>query len=446
MRETGEDGAPVGPNRPASDALYRSLVTDAFDMIVTLSHEGTITYANDACRTVLGHGPSYLIGRSVFDILHPDDAERALQGIATQAEFGAPQGTSSFRLRHEDGSWVWADVTASDITDGAQSLIGIHCRPAEDRQAVDEVLIRLLHGASRRDLLAPVCDFFAWRLNGSRVGISWSEPGGPVSHVSTDLPAALVGADDPAGGPWEVARRDLTDQHDGAASLLDPIRRSLADSLGLRAYWIVPVPDVGGRRPALITVWGGPSGRPPEGHAYGMGVARTFVELILRWSHQVQELDSAAHTDPLTRLANRKAFFDRLDATADQGALLYCDLDRFKPVNDELGHAAGDELLRQVASRLRRTVRADDLVARLGGDEFAILCEGASPSQADELADRIVAAFITPFTIDGRAVDVGISIGIGHAADRLGDDTLEAADQALYRVKARRRAGDGLAP
>ena len=114
-------------------------------------------------------------------------------------------------------------------------------------------------------------------------------------------------------------------------------------------------------------MWGGPSGRPPEGHAYGMGVARTFVELILRWSHQVQELDSAAHTDPLTRLANRKAFFDRLEASVDHGALLYCDLDRFKPVNDLLGHAAGDELLRQVAGRLRRSgARSEDLVARLG--------------------------------------------------------------------------------
>jgi diguanylate cyclase (GGDEF)-like protein len=248
------------------------------------------------------------------------------------------------------------------------------------------------------------------------------------------------------GLPWDIARRQHVEVHDGPESPLDADRRRSASASGLTAYWIVPVPDANGGRPALITVWGGPAGRPPEGHAYGMSVARTFVELILRWSHQVQLLDSAAHTDVLTGLANRKAFFDRLDATADRGALLYCDLDRFKPVNDELGHAAGDDLLRQVAGRLRRTVRTGDLVARLGGDEFAVLCEGASTAQAEELAARIEAAFAEPFALDGRAVEIGISIGIGDAPDRLGDDTLEAADQALYRVKARRRAGDRADP
>ena len=96
-----------------------------------------------------------------------------------------------------------------------------------------------------------------------------------------------------------------------------------------------------------------------------------MVELILRWTDQQGSLERAAHLDALTGLANRRVFFDTLAATADGGAVLYCDLDRFKPVNDDLGHFAGDTVLRVAARRLEGCVRDGDLVGRLGGDEFA---------------------------------------------------------------------------
>jgi diguanylate cyclase (GGDEF)-like protein len=330
------------------------------------------------------------------------------------------------------------DVTSTDVNDGERDLFAVYGRAADDRRATDEVVMRLLRGATRRELLHPVCDLFAWQQNGTHIGISWWEPDEGWTYVSTGLPSTLVGADRPAGAPWQTSRDRLVELDDSTHLLLDNERRAKAAALGLTSCWIVPVPDVGGRPPALITVWGGSDQRRPgQVHAYGMSVARTFVELILRWSHQVQRLDSAAHSDDLTGLANRKAFFDRLDEVTGSGALLYCDLDSFKPVNDAWGHTAGDALLRQAADRLRISVRSDDLVARLGGDEFAILCPGATVGQAGELAERIRAAFRPPFTLGIRQVEIGISIGIGHAPIRLSVDTLESADQDLYRAKTR---------
>ncbi|MFC1459300.1 diguanylate cyclase domain-containing protein [Microvirga arabica] len=153
-----------------------------------------------------------------------------------------------------------------------------------------------------------------------------------------------------------------------------------------------------------------------------------------------------AHHDALTGLPNRVLFQERLGAAFEQVhrsgrsfALLYLDLDGFKAVNDSLGHAGGDELLRHVAQRVGHCLRQNDVPARLGGDEFAIL-QGFSqyPHDADALARRIVDKLNEPFAILGQKVTIGVSIGIavapsdGASADLL----LRNADLALYRAKA----------
>jgi diguanylate cyclase (GGDEF)-like protein len=168
----------------------------------------------------------------------------------------------------------------------------------------------------------------------------------------------------------------------------------------------------------------------------GMRVARDYTELIMRWTRQRIQLQDAALRDPLTGLANRKAFFDALGDGDRNGAVLYCDLDHFKPVNDRLGHAAGDELLRAVAGRIKSCVRAGDVVARLGGDEFAVLCLGMSRERALRLAERIRAAVIEPFGVAGATARIGISIGVAHSTEQLGEIVLERADRALLQAKS----------
>jgi diguanylate cyclase (GGDEF)-like protein/PAS domain S-box-containing protein len=418
--------------------LYRSLVEDAFDTIVTIDDAAEITYANAALSTWLGYKPAEVIGRSVLDFLHPDEVERAANDLAAQAEHGAPQGTSNFRLRHADGSWVSIDVVVNEIWDGERTVMGMWGRNAADRRATEDIVVRLLDGGSRGQLLEPVCELFDWRLNGTRVGITWTEDDKGRQFVSTDLPAEMVGAARPGLAPWEYSRTYMAEQHLEPDDLAEAGCYEMAGARGLQRCWVVPVPDADGRDPALITVWAGPVGQPTQIHAYGMGVARTFVELILRWCHQTDRLEQAVHTDELTGMANRKAFFAQLDVAEGRGAVLYCDLDGFKLVNDNLGHAAGDAVLVQVGARLRQAVRTGDLVARIGGDEFAVLCAGATRAEADRLAGRIQEQFAEALVVGGRTVGVGISIGVAEAPDRLTTDTLEAADQALYQAKAQR--------
>ncbi|HYZ22252.1 MAG TPA: EAL domain-containing protein [Rhodopila sp.] len=153
-----------------------------------------------------------------------------------------------------------------------------------------------------------------------------------------------------------------------------------------------------------------------------------------------------AHHDMLTELPNRAMFQERLSAAVDDAlgdgglgvALLVCDLDRFKEVNDTYGHPAGDELLCQAAQRMRDTMRKTDVLARLGGDEFAIVhLIGGDPEEAYSVADRIVSTLTQPFEIQGNKVCIGVSVGIARApvdATNL-TDLMKRADLALYAAK-----------
>ncbi|WP_207459278.1 EAL domain-containing protein [Azospirillum sp. SYSU D00513] len=154
-----------------------------------------------------------------------------------------------------------------------------------------------------------------------------------------------------------------------------------------------------------------------------------------------------AHHDPLTGLPNRTQFHDNLErelarlGANGQIAVLFLDLDRFKTVNDTLGHAVGDALLKEVARRIADCIRSTDSFARLGGDEFAILLAPTRPEDTAALANRVIQALDAPFHIDGVKIAVGTSVGIAFAPDhgRSSTQLLKRADTALYRAKAEGR-------
>ncbi|MDP2356882.1 MAG: EAL domain-containing protein [Beijerinckiaceae bacterium] len=165
-------------------------------------------------------------------------------------------------------------------------------------------------------------------------------------------------------------------------------------------------------------------------------------------SKRVAELAQSAEqarTDPLTLLGNRRMFRERLrdlmanlDPAQDTAAVLSIDLDRFKAINDTLGHSVGDALLRSVASRLKSVVRREDVVARLGGDEFAVIQSGGpQPNSAAALAKRLVDLLGRSYIIDGNLLNIGASVGVALIpTDGVDDDEiLKNADLALYRSK-----------
>ncbi|MEK6700616.1 MAG: diguanylate cyclase [Nitrospirota bacterium] len=164
-----------------------------------------------------------------------------------------------------------------------------------------------------------------------------------------------------------------------------------------------------------------------------------------------QRLEYMALYDTLTGLPNRTLFFDRMDqllALARRNtyilAVLYMDLDRFKFINDTMGHDAGDQLLKEVAKRLTTSTRKSDTVARMGGDEFISICAKiTAPEDAGVIARKIIAALSGPFDLQGRECTISVSIGIS-LYPRDGDDgetLLKKADTAMYRVKGRGKGG-----
>ena len=165
-----------------------------------------------------------------------------------------------------------------------------------------------------------------------------------------------------------------------------------------------------------------------------------YVEMVV----SRQENRRLALRCPLTALPNRRMFDNTLDKVlkgpVDQGTetfVLCLDLDGFKAVNDRLGHVAGDLLLKEVAARLLQNVPSGGLVARRGGDEFAILVTGINPVSAEALASRIVQAIGHPIDVEGKAVQIGVSIGLSRCGGRPenAEDLIREADQALYVAK-----------
>lgn len=178
-------------------------------------------------------------------------------------------------------------------------------------------------------------------------------------------------------------------------------------------------------------------------------LSERFNEMSSELHVLYKTLERMAYTDMLTRLPNRAVFYDRLGQAVHMAqrqntpfALMVMDLDKFKWVNDNLGHHVGDKLLREIASRLKRCMRKSDTVARLGGDEFAALLPGILEYEdSRHMADKILEHVAQPLYIDGHDLSCGVSIGIAHCpvhgAD--GDLLMQRADVAMYHAKNQRQ-------
>ena len=230
-----------------------------------------------------------------------------------------------------------------------------------------------------------------------------------------------------------------------------PVVRALLRGIG--SADVVAVPLLAGTTFLGVATVGWQAGEAPSSLAGDVLVRLRGVAdqacTALQKARLLQTVRHQATHDSLTGLPNRVLFLDRLSAAisaADPSAhlgVLFCDLDRFKQVNDSLGHAAGDELLRQVSARLRAAVRPGDTVGRLSGDEFAVILPGlAEPGDAQGLAQRVAECFAGPFRLEGADVRVGTSVGVAvHRTDgETADQLLRAADAEMYREKRLRGA------
>jgi len=221
--------------------------------------------------------------------------------------------------------------------------------------------------------------------------------------------------------------------------------KGLALAHGLHACWSVPVHNTAGEVLGTFALYYAASRKPEKTEIELIQSAAQLAGIAIERCAMVEKMEQMAHYDLLTQLPNRALFIDRLKQTLALArrkkhpfALLFIDLDKFKAINDTLGHDAGDKTLQEVAGRLQACVREVDTVARLGGDEFTIiLAEIHSSKDAALVAKKVLATLCREIELEGRSMSIGGSIGISLFPDDGEDvDTLIAkSDTAMYQAK-----------
>jgi diguanylate cyclase (GGDEF)-like protein/PAS domain S-box-containing protein len=442
------------------ERLFRAIVESQPYVYAVLDDQTRFVYVNEAAREVLGLDPDQLRGRSAAELIHPDDLGTALDALSQVVEEWSERPGEGIplelRVLRADGTVATIEVgTVPRFDDPDVRGVILRARPVSGQQYIDRALQALVASSPLDDVLRFLAASLEHDMPPTRVAILYDWDGERfTSAASTSLPEPLTGpaptppgapasAGRPSEAPWQVAvdRNELVVWP--TLEGLPPEVRAAAAALGLEACWAMPVALSGGPPVACVVAWRELPGSPWVSHEVSLERARSLVALAFERRRAEDRLRHAAQHDTLTGVPNRSQFFERLDrlASADTGrlvAILYLDLDGFKPVNDTYGHAAGDQLLQIVSGRLGSHLRGDDLLARLGGDEFAVICPGVQdPDEAVHIAERLLAAVREPAVLDGGVqVSVGVSIGIalgeGH---EVGEGLLETADDALYHAK-----------
>ena len=420
-------------NAKRLDAVFNSTL----DGIITTDLHGTMLSVNRAAQQLFGYDAAQLIGQDIL-LLAPDGAKAQCRGRSGDSLVGRTQQTQGKRA---DGSLFAIEFRVSAMqVDGQRQYVGL-VRDLTAIRAAEQCAADAAQALQAADRLREaVFQHAAFAL------------------IVTD-PQRLIRAINPAGERllgWPadqlVGRRRMDEFHDPAefaalgqaiVNTLRPEKPMLASQDVALERQIHMLRSDGQRVPVSLTL---SALRDAEGQFEGLiGICYDITERQ-RLSEQLSRM---AFHDALTGLVNRVRLEERLGqamASACQSgaplALLFIDLDRFKPINDTHGHAVGDQVLCEVARRLLAQVRGTDTVARVGGDEFVVLLTHLGQVQDCLLvADKLVEAISQPMLMDGRWLQVGASVGVAQCPQTGADPAalLRQADAAMYRAKLTRR-------
>lgn len=398
------------------DELFANALTPLFE----LDHHGFVIRTNLRTDELIGIPGEELIGEHVGRFIHPQDYD-------TQADFWVRMlvdptfdaVSSEVRIVTVDGvSWQRVALKAARNEHGELLTITAHLSDLNDKYEAEAALDRSQRqfGNLLDHLPIPVI-----RLN-------------RLLHIEFGNPAAQRIRQSDAGGAWPSVG---TEDQDLLLRSLNEVLRT-GESTTIQHTMV----HRGMRRWCESTIVAEP---------YADGSVKSllmFCRDITGQRRHEAELAHQARHDALTGLPNRARFAELLERSISRQraeiaaghtreiAVLFLDLDRFKVVNDSLGHAAGDELLTQVAQRLSAAVRPGDMLGRLGGDEFTVLAEAVSEEDALALAERLMAQLRIPFELEGRQFIMSSSIGVvSIATPEQPSDLMRWADSAMYRAK-----------
>ncbi len=410
-----------------SEARYRAVVDDQVELVCRYLPDTTITFVNRAFADFYGRTRSELIGSSLTDLHPPAAREAMLQRLRTFRTGTELQTYDEWELS-TDGArrcYRWIDRAFLDDAGAVMEVQSVGHDVTEERRAwvltanQAGILEQVARGVPLEETLHAIASSVEQHFSKLSCAVFLLEPDGATLRL-----AASSG----------VGREALVDQ-------------------SVEAAWSTPILAADGRTMlGTVAAYGraasGKDGPDEEQQRIFSLVAHLASIAIERKAFEDRLAHQSMH-DPLTGLPNRLLFLDRLELATARGqrtqarvAVLFLDLDRFKNVNDSLGHDAGDELLVSVARRLEAVVRPGDTVARFGGDEFTILCEdladGSARARAVEIAQRLLESIAQPFIVRDAETYVGVSVGIALATtgEETADELLRDADAAMYHAKA----------
>ncbi|GAC1536589.1 MAG: hypothetical protein NVS2B17_08270 [Candidatus Velthaea sp.] len=433
-----------------SEQRFRSLFDYSPDPILSLTLDGAITRANEAAANALEFGTEAIVGRRITDFFAPHDVVRASAALARAAngEAGSVEivalrrsGTipidASFIPIVLEGRITGVHLVARDVSDEKRAEREIAAQAERIRELY---LVSAAANATAERQIQATIEAGCRLLDMAAGGLYESEAARMISSIG-------------AGPPPRLAR--LATATDGALALDDvrgiPYLEIGAPAESAIASFIGTPIDVAGQRYGSLS-FADPQPRTEPYRAIDRDLVQLMGALIgsaIERSRARTHLRHLAYHDQLTSLPNRASFVERLkdelDTAAEQDTnigVLFLDLDRFKDINDTLGHALGDRLLRIVGDRLTSAIREDGIVARMGGDEFIIMVGGNPDADAlAAIAGRVVHCIDEPVELDGYEQYVTASVGISmYPADGDDADTLiKHADIAMYRAKERGR-------